>query len=104
MSAPQDEPRSTPRPGPHAPEPRSPRPDEELLRAQELLARTMRFLAQCAQDPEAAVLAEDPQALIRDLQSLAVVEDRPADASEGKLADDSQAEPRTIHIRRRKSA
>lgn len=113
MSEHQDDPRSTPRPGPRAPGPHmagslTPGPaqdgaqDDELLHAQALLARTMRFLAHCAQDPEAAVLAEDPQALIRDLESLAV-EGGPGNARPPEPGEKT-SEPRTIHLRRRKSA
>lgn len=69
--------------------------DDELVRARELLARTLRFLAQCAEDPEAAVKAEDPRELIRALEGLAISPDAPADM---------RAEPRTIQIRHRRSA
>ena len=116
MSEHQDEPRSTPRPGPRAPGPHVPgslppdraqdgTQDDELLRAQALLARTMRFLAHCAQDPEAAVLAEDPQALIHDLESLAV-EGAPGNVGKdgSPKPEETTSEPRTIHLRRRKSA
>ena len=65
--------------------------DDELARARELLARTVRFLSQCAQDPEAALRNEDPKDLIRGLESLAVEPEK-------------LPEPRTIQIRRRKSA
>jgi len=65
--------------------------DDELARARELLARTVRFLSQCSQDPEAALRNEDPKDLIRGLESLSV---EPEDLPES----------RPIQIRRRKSA
>jgi len=72
--------------------------DEELAHARELLERTMRFLARCAEDPQGALQSDDPRELARGLRSLAV---EPAHE-----ADDAPeiAEPRTIQIRRRRSA
>jgi hypothetical protein len=73
------------------------REDDELARARELLARTVRFLSKCAADPESALRSEDPKELIRGLEALTVV---PLDTP----AAEDLPEPRTIHIRRRKSA
>jgi len=70
-----------------------PDPDEEFERARELLERTMRFLALCAEDPAKGLESDDPRALIQGLRSLAV---EPARAEE--------KEPRTIQIRHRRSA
>jgi len=72
----------------------SPARDEEFERARELLERTVRFLSRCAEDPEKALESDDPRALIQGLRSLAV---EPAREDAGK-------EPRTIQIRRRRSA
>jgi hypothetical protein len=71
--------------------------DDELAHARELLARTVRFLSHCTEDPEAALRSEDPRELIRGLESLALGPDETA-------ADEPLPEPRTIQIRRRKSA
>lgn len=71
--------------------------DDELAHARELLARTVRFLSHCAADPEAALRSEDPHELIRGLESLAL---GPAETP----AAEPLPEPRTIQIRRRKSA
>jgi hypothetical protein len=80
----------------------SPRPrdgdETELQRAQELLARTVRFLQHCEKDPFAALAAENPRELIRELEEL---RDGPAEA-DGQ--DEPAAEPRTIPLRRRRSA
>ena len=46
--------------------------DDDLARARDVLERTKRFLAQCAQDPKAALAAEDPRELIRGLEALSV--------------------------------
>lgn len=73
------------------------REDDELARARELLARTVRFLSQCASDPEGALRSEDPRELIRGLESLTMI---PLDAP----AVEPLPEPRTIPLRRRKSA
>ena len=72
------------------PEERKPEGDD-LARARELLARTVRFLSQCAQDPEAALRNEDPKDLIRGLESLSV-------------GPEELPESPPIQIRRRKSA
>jgi len=74
---------------------RSPQGEEELRRTQELLERTVRFLAQCMEDPTAAMASEDPRALIQGLRSLAV---------EPTRAESKEKEPRTIQIRHRRSA
>jgi len=71
--------------------------DDELARAREMLARTVRFLSRCADDPDSALRSEDPKELIRGLQSLSV---EPLETP----ALEPLPEPRTIQIRRRKSA
>ena len=74
---------------------------EELARARELLERTVRFLSRCAEDPESAVRGDDPRELIRGLEGLYVAPPpRPAETP----AAEPLPEPRTIPIRRRKSA
>lgn len=73
------------------------KPDDELARARELLARTVRFLSRCTEDPEAALRSEDPRELIRGLESLAV-------GPEETAAEEPLPESRTLPIRRRKSA
>ncbi len=75
--------------------------DDELAHARELLARTVRFLAHCAEDPQAALKAEDPRELMHGLQSLSLA--RPEEPDD-RTADEPAAEPRTIQIRRRRSA
>lgn len=72
--------------------------DGELLRARELIARTMRFLAHCAEDPEEAMRSDDPQALAHDLRALAV------DPTVGAAPSEQTSESRTIQIRHRRSA
>ena len=83
----------------------SPRPrgdDAELQRAQELLARTVRFLQHCEKDPFAALAAENPRELIRELEEL---RDGPGETeSTDEHTDEPAAEPRTIPLRRRRSA
>jgi len=77
---------------------------DDLARAREVLERTKRFLAHCAQDPTAALAAEDPRDLIRGLESLSV---QPAPTQEISAPDKNvelPKEPRTIQIRRRRSA
>lgn len=74
--------------------------DAELARAHEVLARTMRFLARCAEDPEAAMKSDDPRDLMRGLKSLGVA---PA-LGEASEVPDAVEEQRTIQIRRRRSA
>ncbi len=69
--------------------------DEDLQSTQELLDRTVRFLSQCMEDPTAAMASEDPRALIQGLRSLAV---------EPAREETKEKEPRTIHIRHRRSA
>ncbi len=71
--------------------------DDELARARELLARTVRFLSRCNEDPESGLRSDDPRELIQGLQALSV---DPAETP----AEESLPEPRTIQIRRRKSA
>jgi hypothetical protein len=80
---------SSPQPDPTPAEPR----DSELDQARELLARTVRFLTRCAEDPDAAMNSEDPRDLIRGLQAL---------AAERKPERSSDRPP--IQIRRRRSA
>ena len=72
--------------------------DDELLRAQELLARPVRFLQHCEKDPFAALAAENPRELSRELEAL---RDSP---DEAENQDAPAAEPRTIPLRRRRSA
>jgi hypothetical protein len=82
----------------HDGEPReAPEPDAELEQARELLARTVRFLALCAEDPEAALAEEDPHDLIRGLESL-------RNGPGPRILRDPAEEPRTIPLRRRRSA
>jgi hypothetical protein len=71
----------------------------ELVRAQDLLTRTLRFLEHCAQDPLAALAAENPRELIRELEALRATPQPETDADA-----DSDVEPRTIPLRRRRSA
>ena len=71
--------------------------DDELARAREMLARTVRFLSRCADDPESALRSEDPRELIRGLEALSV---EPSETP----ALEPLPEPRSIQIRRRKSA
>jgi hypothetical protein len=73
------------------------RGDPELEQARELLARTVRFLARCAEDPDSAMESEDPRELMQGLEGLA--------------AERKPSEPLRIHqdtppiqIRRRRSA
>lgn len=73
------------------------RGDLELEEARELLARTVRFLARCAEDPGSAMESEDPRELIQGLESLAA-ERRPAEP----LRIHQDLPP--IQIRRRRSA
>jgi len=54
----------------HPPHPEPPSEDD-LREAHALLQRTVDFLARCAQDPDAALAADDPQALIQGLEDLA---------------------------------
>ena len=76
------------------PEETRPEPDPESRAARELLERTMRFLARCCEDPEAAVKADDPRELIRGLEAI-VREPAPPPA---------ERETPTIPLRRRRSA
>lgn len=78
----------------HSPD-ADPLPDD-LDQARELLDRTMRFLAKCKEDPQAALRSEDPQALIDGLQNLAT-ERRPEPVHD-------ESESRTIQLRPRRSA
>ena len=72
------------------------RRDVELEEARELLERTARFLARCAEDPSSAMESEDPLELMRGLESLAADRD----------AADAYRPPSipSIQIRRRRSA
>ncbi len=72
--------------------------DEEFDQARALLERTVQFLSRCMTNPEAALKADDPRELIRGLRLLAA--ERPAPDE----APDAAPEPRTIPIRRRRSA
>ena len=73
------------------------RADQELEQARELLARTVRFLARCAEDPRSAMESEDPRELIQGLENLAA-ERRPAEPI--RIHQDQPP----IQIRRRRSA
>lgn len=83
----------------------APRGDEdaELQRAQELLARTVRFLEHCAEDPLAALAAENPRELIRELEALRAGPPQKTEAK-GEPKSDTASEPRTIPLRHRRSA
>jgi hypothetical protein len=64
--------------------------------ARDVLARTVQFLASCASDPEAAFKAQDPQALIRELEAL---------MSAGPAREErAEADLPSIPVRRRRSA
>ena len=81
--------------------------DDELTHAQDVFARTLRFLARCAEDPAAAVAAEDPRTLVRELKALS--EAPPslpavAAAAEAEGAAEERAEPQALPLRRRRSA
>jgi hypothetical protein len=77
---------------------RSPeRADPELEQAREILARTVRFLARCAEDPASAMSSEDPRALMQGLEDLAA-ERQPKHPI--RIHQDSSP----IQIRRRRSA
>ena len=65
----------------------------------ELLARTVRFLTRCAEDPRSALDSEDPRDLVRGLESLTVTPE-PAPDAENEI---EQGRP-PIQIRRRRSA
>lgn len=78
--------------------------DDELARARDVLERTKRFLAHCAQDPKAALAAEDPRDLIRGLESLSVQPEPAPEATPVEQPANPVKEPRTIQIRRRRSA
>lgn len=88
------------RPGERKAEPAGER-DLELVRAQDLLARTLRFLEHCAQDPLAALAAENPRELIRELEALRA---GPQPATGADSDADSGVESHTIPLRRRRSA
>jgi hypothetical protein len=81
------------------PSPREEPSDDELLQVRDVLERTMRFLARCSEDPEAAVRSEDPHELMRGLRELA--QRRPEAAPD---ADTSAKELPTIPLRKRRSA
>jgi hypothetical protein len=72
--------------------------NHEIEQVRELLARTVRFLARCAEDPQATLGGEDPQDLIRGLEGLAVAPEPPV---EREL---EHRPPTPIHLRRRRSA
>jgi hypothetical protein len=92
--------------------------DPETERVREVLARAVRFLSRCSEDPKAALAAEDPRELMSALQTLAV--EPPAAPATGPStppptsetgaaktsdieADEAPSLP-SIHIRRRRSA
>lgn len=89
--------REPPHEDPHSERPQRNLQEADLVRAREVLERTVRFLAQCAEDPQAALQAEDPRDLIRALESIAT-------APAAEPAAEPVKEPRTIPIRRRRSA
>jgi len=70
----------------------------ELERARAVLERTVQFLSRCKDDPLGALRDQDPGELIQGLKSLSI--SAPAPENEIEAAD----EPRTIQIRRRRSA
>jgi len=74
--------------------------DEELKQARQILERTMRYLSRCAEDPVGGPRSDDPRRLEQELKSLAVGADEPAAPAQEAPA----AEPRTIPLRRRRSA
>ncbi len=82
--------------------PTSPR-DEELEHAREVLERTMRYLSRCAEDPVAGPRSDDPRRLEQELKGLAVGPEAPLEREESEQ-DAPAAEPRTIPLRRRRSA
>ena len=86
-----------PKPAPQ-PDPFRKKQDEEFERARDLLERTVQFLSRCMVDPEAAMGADDPRELIRGLRALAMEKSTAGETPE------TPAEPRTIQIRRRRSA
>jgi hypothetical protein len=71
---------------------------EDLDQARALLDRTVRFLAHCMEDPEAAMRSEDPRALIQGLQGLA------AEPAEAEASETPHKEGRTIQLRPRRTA
>lgn len=79
-----------------APDPR----DVELEQAREILERTMRYLSRCAEDPIAGPRSDDPRLLEQDLKSLAVGPETPVERTDAEPS----SEPRSIPIRRRRSA
>ncbi len=72
--------------------------DPEIERVRELLARTVRFLARCTEDPKSALESEDPRDLIRGLESLA------AGPEPAAKAEVEEAPPSIDIHRRRRSA
>lgn len=74
--------------------------DEELQHAREILERTMRYLSRCAEDPVAGPQSDDPRRLEQDLKSLAVGPEAPLE----RVDEAPASEPRTIPLRRRRSA
>jgi hypothetical protein len=68
---------------------------EDLDRDRVLLERTVRFLALCMEDPEAALRADDPRDLIEGLQNL---------SGEPVGPEVEKRETRTIQLRPRRSA
>jgi len=62
-----------PKPSPHGG--LHPDPFDDLHAAQELLDRTVDFLAHCMEDPDAAMASQDPRELIDGLRDLARTHD-----------------------------
>jgi len=79
----------------------SPDRDEELEHARELLERTMRYLSRCAEDPVGGPRSDDPRRLEQELKALALGPETPVERKEEEAP---ASEPRTIPLRRRRSA
>jgi hypothetical protein len=80
---------------------------DDLEHAHDVFARALRFLAKSSEDPAAALASDDPAALVRDLRALSTAPAAPVSAPEG-LAEPAEAderpEPKTLPLRRRRSA
>lgn len=81
----------------------------EIERVRELLARTVRFLTRCSEDPKSALSSDDPRELIRGLESLGVAPQSAAGAGPRPIENDVDAEndveaPSPIVLHRRRSA
>ncbi|NOT30959.1 MAG: hypothetical protein HOP15_10975 [Planctomycetes bacterium] len=83
----------------------------EIEHVRELLARTVRFLTRCSEDPKSALSSDDPRELIRGLQSLGVAPEvaaatgpRPIGTEDGADVESDVEAPTPIVLRRRRSA